>query len=101
MPCSAVRCSASSGVAEIRAEIERQLDTFEKHLGFPPDHIDGHEHVHVLPGIRQSLFEVVSRRYPGAEAAAARSRGPLERDRRPRRGAGQGQGRRGAGLRLR
>ena len=52
---------------EIRAEIERQLDAFEKHLGFPPDHIDGHEHVHVLPGIRQSLFEVVSRRYRGAK----------------------------------
>jgi chitin disaccharide deacetylase len=50
---------------EIDAEIERQLDAFERHLGFPPDHIDGHEHVHVLPGIRQSLLDVVSRRYPG------------------------------------
>ena len=52
--------------AEVRAEIERQLDAFEKHLGFAPDHIDGHEHVHVLPGIRQSLFDVVARRYAGA-----------------------------------
>src|SRR5262245_46870642 len=50
---------------EIRAEIERQLDAFERHLGFPPDHIDGHEHVHVLSGIRQCLFDVVTRRYPG------------------------------------
>ena len=38
----------------------------------PPDHIDGHEHVHVLSGIRQPLLEVVSRRY-------ARAR-PLLRD---------------------
>ncbi len=53
--------------AEIGAEIERQLDAFEKRLGFPPDHIDGHEHVHVLPGIRHSLFEAVSRRYPAAK----------------------------------
>jgi predicted glycoside hydrolase/deacetylase ChbG (UPF0249 family) len=51
---------------EMRAEIERQLDAFERRLGFAPDHIDGHEHVHVLPGIRHSLFEVVARRYPGS-----------------------------------
>jgi predicted glycoside hydrolase/deacetylase ChbG (UPF0249 family) len=51
------------GRAEVRSEIERQLDAFEKHLGFAPDHIDGHEHVHVLPGVRQSLFEVAARRY--------------------------------------
>lgn len=48
---------------EIRDEIERQLDTFEKCVGFPPDHIDGHEHVHVLPGIRAALLEVIARRY--------------------------------------
>jgi len=53
--------------AEIGAEIERQLDAFEKGLGFPPDHIDGHEHVHVLSGIRQPLFDVVARRYPGVK----------------------------------
>jgi predicted glycoside hydrolase/deacetylase ChbG (UPF0249 family) len=50
---------------EIAAEIERQLDAFERYFGFPPDHIDGHEHMHVLSGIRQCLFEVVARRYPG------------------------------------
>lgn len=49
--------------AEIADEIERQLEAFENGLGFPPDHIDGHEHVHVLSGIRQPLFDVVSRRY--------------------------------------
>jgi len=52
---------------EIGAEIERQLDAFEKGLGFPPDHIDGHEHVHVLSGIRQPLLEVAARRYPGVK----------------------------------
>jgi predicted glycoside hydrolase/deacetylase ChbG (UPF0249 family) len=50
---------------EIRAEIERQLDAFERHLRFAPDHIDGHEHMHALPGIRGCLFAVVGRRYPG------------------------------------
>jgi predicted glycoside hydrolase/deacetylase ChbG (UPF0249 family) len=52
---------------EIRAEIERQLDAFEAHLGFPPDHIDGHEHMHALPGIRRCLLDVVARRYPGVK----------------------------------
>lgn len=51
--------------AEIRGEVERQLDRFETGLGFPPDHIDGHEHVHVLSGIRQALLDVVARRYAG------------------------------------
>jgi predicted glycoside hydrolase/deacetylase ChbG (UPF0249 family) len=53
--------------AEIAGEIERQLDAFEARVGFPPDHIDGHEHVHILSGIRQPLFEVVARRYPGVK----------------------------------
>jgi chitin disaccharide deacetylase len=52
---------------EIGAEIERQLDAFERHLGFAPDHIDGHEHMHVLPGIRGCLFAAVARRYPGVK----------------------------------
>jgi hypothetical protein len=58
--------------AEIAAEVERQLDAFEARVGFPPDHIDGHEHVHVLWGIRRPLFDVLARRYPGVK--------PLVRD---------------------
>ncbi len=34
---------------EIRAEIDRQLDRFEAVLERPPDFVDGHQHVHVLP----------------------------------------------------
>jgi predicted glycoside hydrolase/deacetylase ChbG (UPF0249 family) len=52
-----------SDPAEIRGEIERQLDAFERMLGFAPDHIDGHEHVHVLSGVRGPLLETVARRY--------------------------------------
>ena len=65
IPCSPCALLDRVRRAEVRGEIERQLDAFEKRLGFPPDHIDGHEHVHVLPGIRQSLFEAVARRYRG------------------------------------
>jgi predicted glycoside hydrolase/deacetylase ChbG (UPF0249 family) len=49
---------------ELRAEIGRQLDRFEQGMHAPPDHIDGHQHVHVLSGVRQVLLETVRRRYP-------------------------------------
>jgi predicted glycoside hydrolase/deacetylase ChbG (UPF0249 family) len=49
---------------EIRDELERQLDHFERGLSFPPDQVDGHQHVHVLPGIREVVLETLARRYP-------------------------------------
>ena len=48
---------------EIRAEIERQLTAFELEMGFAPDHIDGHQHVHALPVIRRILLDVLTQRY--------------------------------------
>ncbi len=50
--------------AEIAAEIARQLDAFEQALGRPPDFVDGHQHVHVLPGVRRALLDTLTRRYP-------------------------------------
>lgn len=47
----------------VRAEIESQLDDFEARLGQQPDHIDGHQHVHQLPIIRDELLAVLRRRY--------------------------------------
>jgi predicted glycoside hydrolase/deacetylase ChbG (UPF0249 family) len=44
-------------------EIHRQLDRFETLLGKPPTHIDGHEHVHQFPGIREPLLQAVQDRY--------------------------------------
>lgn len=46
---------------EIRAEIERQVDAFRTHWGAPPAHIDGHHHVHQLPGIRDIVVETARR----------------------------------------
>jgi predicted glycoside hydrolase/deacetylase ChbG (UPF0249 family) len=48
--------------ASIRAEIALQLDAFAQALGRPPDYIDGHQHVQVLPGIRELLIEELLRR---------------------------------------
>lgn len=47
---------------EVRAEIDRQLDAFEDALGRAPDFVDGHQHVHVLPGIRTALLEALAAR---------------------------------------
>lgn len=47
---------------EVRAEIERQLDAFERAFGAPPAFVDGHQHVHVLPGIRSVLLSVLAKR---------------------------------------
>ena len=67
---------------EIRAEIERQLDRFEAGLRFPPDHIDGHQHVHVLPGMRRALAEDRAAALSGTAAADPRSDRPAARHRR-------------------
>jgi len=57
---------------EIGAEIGRQLDRFREIAGHPPDFVDGHHHVHVLPGIRDALLVELKQRFPGG--------GPLLRD---------------------
>jgi len=48
--------------AEVRAEIDRQLDAFEGAFGVPPDFVDGHQHVHVLPGVRSMLLQALAAR---------------------------------------
>jgi predicted glycoside hydrolase/deacetylase ChbG (UPF0249 family) len=49
----------------LNAQIERQLDKFETHCGRAPDYVDGHQHVHQLPQIREALLACLSRRYDG------------------------------------
>jgi predicted glycoside hydrolase/deacetylase ChbG (UPF0249 family) len=46
-------------VPEIAAEIARQIDRFAQHFGRLPDHIDGHQHVHALPQIRDALLQTL------------------------------------------
>jgi predicted glycoside hydrolase/deacetylase ChbG (UPF0249 family) len=49
---------------EIRAEIEAQLDAFAQAMGRAPDFVDGHQHVHALPGVRRAVLDVLARLYP-------------------------------------
>jgi chitin disaccharide deacetylase len=47
---------------EIGDEIKCQLSAFEAAFGRPPDFVDGHQHVHVLPGVREPLLAVLEAR---------------------------------------
>jgi predicted glycoside hydrolase/deacetylase ChbG (UPF0249 family) len=51
--------------AEIAAELERQLDSFEEHFGRAPDFLDGHHHVHQLPVIGEVVLDLWRRRMQG------------------------------------
>lgn len=60
------RAAATSAAVrhEIAAEFERQLAAFEDAMGRAPDFVDGHQHVHVLPGVRRAVLDALARRYP-------------------------------------
>ena len=51
---------------EIAAEIGRQLELFEHATGSRPDFVDGHQHVHSLPVVRQALLQALVQRFPDA-----------------------------------
>ena len=48
--------------AEIEAEVLRQIDRFIAVTGFAPDHVDGHQHVQVLPTVRGAVVGAIDRR---------------------------------------
>ncbi|MDP2870628.1 ChbG/HpnK family deacetylase [Methyloversatilis sp.] len=48
---------------QLRDEIATQCARFEDATGRAPDYVDGHQHVHQLPQIRDALIEVLLTRY--------------------------------------
>ncbi|XP_004628201.2 carbohydrate deacetylase [Octodon degus] len=46
-------------LSQVREELEAQLSRFKELLGRPPTHVDGHQHVHVLPGVCQVFAEAL------------------------------------------
>lgn len=62
---------------EVAGEIDRQIDRFTDAVGRPPDFIDGHEHVHQFPQIRDSLLAVAGRRFAPGRLWIRRSRPSL------------------------
>ncbi len=66
-PLGAVLRTALTGKIDknaIATALHAQLDRFEAVLGSAPDFVDGHQHVHVFPGIRSVVLQQLARRYP-------------------------------------
>ena len=53
--------------AALAREIAQQLDRFEQGLGRPPAYVDGHQHIHQLPQVRELLLAELARRYSSAQ----------------------------------
>ncbi|WP_250152254.1 ChbG/HpnK family deacetylase [Ancylobacter radicis] len=70
----------------IRDELRAQLDAFEDEWGAPPDFLDGHQHAHALPGIRDIVVEELVRRYAATPPWLRNCREPLAWVRRRRLG---------------
>jgi chitin disaccharide deacetylase len=60
----------------IRARIATQLDAFERALRRAPAFVDGHQHVHQLPVVRDALLDLLARRY-GKPGPLVRNTVPL------------------------
>ena len=60
----------------LRAEIRSQLDAFESAIGRIPDYVDGHQHVHQLPVVRDELLDELWHRYGWARPWLRSTRSP-------------------------
>ena len=57
----------------VRNEVRAQLNAFEAELGHGPDFVDGHQHVHQLPGVREAIVDELDDRYPASRRPWLRS----------------------------
>ena len=53
---------------EVGGQIRRQLDHYEAVMGRAPDYVDGHQHVHQFPQIREALIRELDSRYSAGGA---------------------------------
>lgn len=53
-------------VDALRREVAEQCARFEDATGTAPDYVDGHQHVHQFPRVREALLEELSVRYGAA-----------------------------------
>jgi predicted glycoside hydrolase/deacetylase ChbG (UPF0249 family) len=49
-------------VAALRAELQSQFDAYVQARGRAPNHVDGHQHVHHLPQVREALLALLAPR---------------------------------------
>ena len=63
--------------AALAAETRAQLAAFAAAFGQPPDFIDGHRHVHLLPQVRDAVLAAVKEVAPDAWVRQCAGTGPL------------------------
>jgi predicted glycoside hydrolase/deacetylase ChbG (UPF0249 family) len=61
----------------LRDEIAAQFDAFQAAFHRPPDFVDGHQHVHLFPQVRDALLAAVKARAPQAWVRQCRRNLPL------------------------
>lgn len=83
---------------QIAVEVRAQFDAFMAAMGRPPAFVDGHQHAHALPGIREIVLEETARRAPSAWLRNCMDR-PLAMLSRPFRGKAIGSAFHSRGLR--
>lgn len=65
LPALAARAAAHTlDPARVGAEIHAQLEAFEDATGRRPAHVDGHQHIHQFPVVRDVLIAALLERYP-------------------------------------
>src|SRR6185295_15475885 len=66
-------------VAAVTREFRAQFETFAAAFGRPPDFVDGHQHVHLFPQVRQAALETAGRMAPKAWVRQCGASLPLHR----------------------
>lgn len=57
-------CTGRIDRQAVKSEFIRQWQAFVDVMGDPPSHIDGHQHIHQLPGIRETILETLAELAP-------------------------------------
>ena len=57
--------------AQVRTWVAQQLDAFESCMQMAPAYLDGHQHLHQLPAVRDAVLDSLTQRY--GQACALRS----------------------------
>ncbi len=57
----------SLSMQAIKEELLRQIDRFQKVMGVLPNFIDGHQHVHQFPTIREAVLEVYQQQFRSSQ----------------------------------
>lgn len=63
--------------ASLRREVDAQVAAFTQAFGRPPDFIDGHQHVHLFPQVRDAALDGARRLAPGAWVRQCMNPAPL------------------------